>query len=171
MATAWGVLDAVLGLSATSAEQLSTLQACARAVVVFIVLIAYLKIGKKRFLGKATAFDAVLVIVIGSIASRAISGTAPFVASLAATLTLVLFHWLISLLARGSRTLSFLIKGRDTLIIKDGRVFEDALRNAHMSKDDLDEDMRQRGVEDPAEVKEARLERSGRLSIIRSPRS
>jgi uncharacterized membrane protein YcaP (DUF421 family) len=114
-------LDMSLGFSATRPEQLSTLQVCIRAVVVFIILIAYVRIGKKRFLGSATAFDAILLIVIGSIASRAISGTAPFVASLAATLVLILFHWLISFVARDSATLSNLIKGHDTPIIKDGR--------------------------------------------------
>jgi uncharacterized membrane protein YcaP (DUF421 family) len=104
----------VLGLSATRAEQLSILQCCDRAIVVYVVLIVYVRIGKKRFLGGATAFYAILVIIIiiGSIASRAIS--APFVPSLAATLVLILFHWLISLIVGGSRLFSNLVKGHDT---------------------------------------------------------
>src|SRR3954462_23983 len=96
METIASVSDAVLGLSASKAEELSVLQVCARAIVVYIILIAYVRIAKKRFLGKATAFDAILVIIIGSISSRAISGTAPFVASLAGTLALILIHWVIS---------------------------------------------------------------------------
>jgi uncharacterized membrane protein YcaP (DUF421 family) len=35
-----------------------------------------------------------------------------------------------------------------------------------MSRDDLEEDLRQQDVEKPDQVKEARLERSGRLSVI-----
>ena len=167
LATFYDVLDMVLGLSATKAEQLSTIQVCDRAIVVFIVLIVYVRIGKKRFLSSATAFDAILVIIIGSIASRAISGTAPFVASLAATLVLILFHWFISLIASGSKRFSGLVKGHDTLIIKDGTVNDRALRDAHMSVDDLCEDLRQNGIESPSQVKEARLERSGELSVIR----
>ena len=77
------IADALLGLSAERPQQLATAQVCMRAVVVFFVLIAYLRLAKKRFLGQSTAFDAILVIVIGSISSRAISGTAPFGASLA----------------------------------------------------------------------------------------
>ena len=162
-----GIVDTLLGLSATRAEQLSVLQVCDRAIVVFIVLIAYVRIGKKRFLGAATAFDAILVIMIGSIASRAISGTAPFVASLAGTLVLILAHWLLSYFARSSHALSVLIKGHDTIMIRDGRVDRTALRDAHMSDDDLDEDLRQQGVATPSDVKEARLERSGNLSVIK----
>src|ERR1044071_7814146 len=85
--------DNLLGLSVDKAEGLSTLQVCVRAVVVYIVLIAYVRFAKKRFLSEATAFDAILVIIIGSIASRAISGTAPFIPSLAGTFVLILFHW------------------------------------------------------------------------------
>jgi uncharacterized membrane protein YcaP (DUF421 family) len=42
-----------------------------------------------------------------------------------------------------------------------------ALRAAHMSDDHLDEELRQQGVHDPNLVAEARLERSGKLSVIK----
>ncbi len=168
MDTAYTILDAVLGLSATKAEQLNTAQMCVRAIVTFLVLIAYVRIGKKRFLGSATAFDAILVIIIGSISSRAISGNAPFVASLAATLVLILVHWAFSYFAQSSPIFSNLIKGRDTVIIRNGRVDRKALRAAHMSEDDLDEDLRQQGVGRHSDVAEARLERSGKLSVIKN---
>jgi uncharacterized membrane protein YcaP (DUF421 family) len=156
-----------LGLSATKAEELTTLQVCLRAIVVFLVLIAYVRVGKKRFLGQATVFDAVLVIVIGSVASRAISGTAPFVASLVAALTLIVTHWVLSYLTVGSPTLSYLTKGHDTVVVREGRVDLRALKSAHMSVDDLAEDLRQKGVANASDVKEARLERNGKLSVIR----
>jgi uncharacterized membrane protein YcaP (DUF421 family) len=138
-----------------------------RGVVVYFVLILFVRVGKKRFLGQATAFDAVLIILIGSVASRAVSGTAPFVASLAATLSFIVVHWLVSYFAQRSSTLSFLVKGHDTLLIKNGRVDQSALRAAHMSPDDLEEDLRQQGIKKHTDVEEARLERSGKLSVIK----
>ena len=164
-------VDLLLGLSATRAEQLTTAQVCLRAAVVYLILIAYVRVGKKRFLGEATAFDAILVIVIGSLASRAISGTAPFVASLAGTLVLIMMHWLISRVTRSSIRLSFLTKGRDTVLIRNGTIDRAALRGAHMSDDDLSEDLRQNGVASATEVEEARLERSGKLSVIKLRKS
>jgi len=160
-------IDAALGLSVKQAHDLSTAQTCVRAIIVYLVLVAYVRLGKKRFLGEATAFDAVLVIIIGSLASRAISGTAPFVGSLAGTLVLILLHWLISYFSQNSPTLSSLVKGHDTILVKEGQVDEAALRKAHMSPDDLAEDLRQQGVEGPKQVKEARLERSGKVSLIK----
>jgi uncharacterized membrane protein YcaP (DUF421 family) len=159
--------DRLLGLSALSANELTTAQVCLRAVVVYFVLILFVRMGKKRFLGQATAFDAVLIIMIGSLASRGVSGTAPFIATLAATLMFVIVHWLISYLSVRSPTLSDLVKGNDTILIKNGRLDRKALGDAHMSSDDLAEDLREKGVEKPEEVKEARLERSGKLSVVK----
>ena len=99
----WRTIDFLFGLSANKAEELTTMQVCLRAVVVYIVLIAYVRFAKKRFIGQATAFDFIVVIIIGSIASRAISGTAPFFASLAGTFMLILMHWLISYFSRSSK--------------------------------------------------------------------
>jgi uncharacterized membrane protein YcaP (DUF421 family) len=160
-------LDGMLGLSAANANELTTVQVSLRASVVYFLLILFVRLGKKRFLGQATAFDAVLIIMIGSLASRAVSGTAPFVATMAATLVFIMTHWLISYFSESSPTLSFLVKGHDTTLIKNGRLDRNALRDAHMSPDDLAEDLRQQGIAKHSEVEEARLERSGRLSVIK----
>jgi uncharacterized membrane protein YcaP (DUF421 family) len=167
MEALWSITDALLGLSATKAEELSTLQVCLRALVVYLVLIGYVRFAKKRFLSQATGFDAILVIVIGSIASRAISGTAPFISSLAGTFVLVLVHWVISYITQDFPALSYAIKGKDTVLIRNGELDRQALAASHMSEDDLAEDLRQEGIETPTQVKMARLERSGRLSVIR----
>jgi uncharacterized membrane protein YcaP (DUF421 family) len=163
----WNSTDALLGLSAVKAEELSTLQVCLRALVVYLVLIGYVRFAKKRFLSQATGFDAILVIVIGSVASRAISGSAPFVPSLAGTFVLVLVHWVISYITQNSALLGYIVKGKDTVLIRNGKIDREALAASHMSEDDLEEDLRQEGIELPTQVKMARLERSGRLSVIR----
>jgi uncharacterized membrane protein YcaP (DUF421 family) len=156
----------LLGLS-KPAHELEVGQVCLRAVIVFFVVLLIVRLGKKRFLSSATAFDAVLVIMIGSIGSRAISGTAPFFASLAGTAALVAIHWLVALVSRDFPSINALVKGHSTLLVQDGRIDIRALRRAHMTNDDLAEDLRQQGVEEPSEVKSARLERSGRLSAIK----
>ena len=71
-----------------------------------------------------------------------------------------------SALSRSSPLLNGLVKGHSTVIIKNGVVKEDALKAAHMSPDDLDEDLREKGVCEISIISEARLERSGKLSVI-----
>lgn len=158
--------EAVFGNPA-KAQDLLIWHAATRAILVYIVLIAAARFGKKRFLGEATAFDAILVIIIGSTASRGILGNAPLDGALLAVIVLIAFHWLISLISRDWPFFSFMVKGSPTPIIEKGRVLNKNMRDAHMSADDLDEDLRGKGVINPADVAEARLERDGKLSVIK----
>jgi uncharacterized membrane protein YcaP (DUF421 family) len=161
-----GTARDILGLTLKS-EEMGVGQMCARALLFYIALIAIVRFGKKRFLGKATVFDAILVIIIGSVAARAITGGAPLFPSLGAEVLLVAVHWLFSALACRSQGFGKLIKGTSTIVVENGAVRSEALAGQHMSEDDLAEDLRQHGVSAAADVKEARLERSGHLSVLK----
>jgi uncharacterized membrane protein YcaP (DUF421 family) len=158
--------DELLGLSLRS-EQLGFSHMAARAAVMYIALIALVRFAKKRFLGGATAFDYILVILIGAVAGRAMTGGAPYFASLFGLFVLVVMHWMFSATSQRSQAFSHFIKGYATTIIVDGKIDRDAMTQTHMSGDDLDEDLRDKGVRDAAQVQEARLERSGKLSVVK----
>jgi uncharacterized membrane protein YcaP (DUF421 family) len=159
-------VDELLGLSLKS-EQLGFGHMAARAALMYVALIALVRFAKKRFLGGATAFDYILVILIGAVAGRAMTGGAPYFASLFGLFVLVAMHWLFSAASQRSKAFSHFIKGNATTIIMDGKINPDAMARAHMSGDDLDEDLRDKGVRNAAQVEEARLERSGKLSVIK----
>jgi uncharacterized membrane protein YcaP (DUF421 family) len=158
--------DSIFGLPLKS-EQLGYGHMAARAALTYILLIIIVRSAKKRFLGNATAFDFILTVMIGAIAARAMTGGAPFFPAMLGVVVMVAIHWLISLAARGSATFSNLIKGDGTLLVEDGEVLQKPLAREHMSRDDLDEDLREKNVGRVSEVKEARLERSGKLSVIK----
>ncbi len=61
-----------------------------------------------------------------------------------------------------------LVKGQPQVLIRDGAIDRRALRRAHMGERDLWEDLRAKGVARLEQVAEARLERSGELSVIRA---
>ena len=63
-----------------------------------------------------------------------------------------------------------ILKGKAVEIIIDGKVKTNPLKRNHVSRHDLEEDLRLAGnVDDPAAVKLARLERSGDISVVRKP--
>jgi hypothetical protein len=76
-------LDMVLGLGLESRD-ITVLQMGLRAAVVFIVTILMVRLAKKQFMGRATAFDVILGITFGSIVSRALTGNSPLLPALAA---------------------------------------------------------------------------------------
>jgi uncharacterized membrane protein YcaP (DUF421 family) len=139
-----------------------------RAVIIYVVTVLMVRLGKKRFMGRATAFDVILGIMIGSIVSRAVTGNAPFLPALAATAVLLAMHSLFSWAALRWHGFGGLIKGHDQLLIRDGEVDKPEMRKAHMSERDLWEDLRGKSISRLDEVAEGRLERNGGLSVIKA---
>ena len=159
--------QAVLGLDLES-KQIGVLQMALRAAIVYVVTVALVRLGKKRFMGSATAFDVILGIMLGSMVSRAVTGNAPFVPALAASAVLLAMHWLFSAVALRWHGFGVAVKGSDQVVIRDGTVDHEAMRRAHLSDRDLWEDLRDKGVSRLDQVAEARLERNGKLSVIRA---
>ncbi|HEX8748605.1 MAG TPA: YetF domain-containing protein [Pyrinomonadaceae bacterium] len=159
-------LNWAIGLELES-KDINALQMSLRAVIVFIVSIAMLRIGNKRFMGKSTALDVMLGIVFGSMVSRAITGNAPFFPTLAASLVLVLLHWILAALALRSHGFGYLVKGRDRLLVRDGEAQQEEMRKSHITEEDLKEALRAQGkAPEIKEIKAAHLERNGDISLI-----
>jgi uncharacterized membrane protein YcaP (DUF421 family) len=149
-------------------KEINALQMGLRAAIIYVVTVVIVRLGKKRFLGRATAFDVILGIMLGSVVSRAVTGNAPMLPALAASAVLVLMHFVFSGIALRWHGFGRLIKGSPRLLVRDGSVDERNLRKAHMTEHDLDEDLRSKSVSRLDEVAEARLERSGQLSVIKA---
>jgi uncharacterized membrane protein YcaP (DUF421 family) len=166
MEQAWGLVERALGLG-LEGKYLTVTHMALRAVVVFVLSIAMLKVGDKRFMGKNTALDVFLGIVFGSTVSRAITGNAPFGPTLAAALVLVLLHWLFAAVAFRSQGFGRLVKGRNRLLVLGGEIQWNSMRKSHVTTHDLEEALRREGEEpDVSRVKEANLERNGDISLI-----
>lgn len=159
---------AALGLE-QEARDLGPLQIAARVVIVYAVTLIVVRLGKKRFMGRGSAFDVIVGIIVGSIASRAITGNAPLGPGLAGVATLLALHWLFSAIALRWHGFGTAVKGHSRVIIRDGVIDEDALSAAHLTHRDLEEDLRSKGYVRLEDVAEGRFERDGTLSVERKP--
>ena len=160
----WDAIRSVLGLGA---EELSPSQMAARAVVTFAALVAMVRFGDKRMLNRGTAFDTIVMIMIGSVMSRAINGSTPLLGTWIAGAVLIGLHWLLAFLAYRIGWFGPLVKGNPVLLVEDGQIRKDAARGSHVTRNDLDQAIRAQGNEpDMAQVDHAYLERDGSISII-----
>jgi uncharacterized membrane protein YcaP (DUF421 family) len=147
--------------------ELTWWQMSIRGLVVFAYGLLLVRFPGQRIFGKSTAFDIVLAVLVGSNLSRALTGNAPFAATLAATTAIVLVHWLVAHLATRSRTVSWLVKGAVVCLVSGGRVDRRRMRRHGLTEGDLEEAMREAGVDSLARVEAAYLERNGKVSIVR----
>ena len=160
-------LGPLLGLGADP-KDLTFLQVSLRGVIVFLVALLMVRMGSKRSLAEKTAFDAVLIVVLASVLSRAINGSAGFYTSIGASFVLVLLHRFFAWIACRSHVFGKLIKGSPAVIIEDGKLDARTMRRHLVSEHDLEEDLRLDGnLEDFSKVRVARVERSGDISFIK----
>jgi uncharacterized membrane protein YcaP (DUF421 family) len=160
-------LGPLLGLGADP-KDLTFLQVSLRGVIVFLAALLMVRMGSKRSLAEKTAFDAVLIVVLASVLSRAINGSAGFYTSIGASFVLVLLHRFFAWIACRSHVFGKLIKGSPAVIIEDGKLDARTMRRHLVSEHDLEEDLRLDGnLEDFSKVRVARVERSGDISFIK----
>jgi uncharacterized membrane protein YcaP (DUF421 family) len=150
------------------ATELTVLNISIRGFVIFVVGLGLVRIGDRRSLAQKTAFDALFIVLIGSMLSRAINGTAPFFTTIAAGVTLMIIHRVFAFGAYKSHAFGKLIKGRPITLIRNGEIDREKMKQALVSEHDLDEDLHLAArTEDVSSIKLARLERSGDVSFIK----
>jgi uncharacterized membrane protein YcaP (DUF421 family) len=163
----YNAISDLLGLR-LEAKELTVLHVSVRAFVVLIATLLMARMAEKRFLARLNTLDAILAFILGSMLSRAINGSAPFFATLAGGVVLVLTHRVISTLAYRSEGFGNLVKGTEEVIIDHGEIHEKALRKNHVTRKDLLEELRLNGnLDSPGKVKRAVMERSGEISVVR----
>jgi uncharacterized membrane protein YcaP (DUF421 family) len=150
-------------------KALTFLQVSIRGIIVFIAALIMVRLSSKRSLAEKTAFDAVLVVIIGSMLARVINGSEAFFPTLGTGFVLVLLHRFFGIAAYFSHTFGILVKGEPSVLLQNGRLQRKNMLWNHISQHDLDEDMRlETKTEDLSKVKTARLERSGDISFIKA---
>jgi len=148
---------------------LTVLQVSLRCLVIFVIGLALVRVGDRRSLSEKTAFDAIFIVLLGSILSRAINGSGPMLLTIWASIFLMIIHRICAYIAFQSHGFGKLIKGQDVTIVRDGKIDWKAMKRKLVSKHDLEEDLRlDAKVEDVSKIKVARLERSGDISFIKS---
>jgi uncharacterized membrane protein YcaP (DUF421 family) len=163
----WNSYEAVLGLGVEQ-KDLTFIQISLRGIVVFLVTLTTMRLGHKRSLSRKTPFDAVLLVILAAVLSRAINGSAAFFATLGGGMVLVVLHRLFAFLAFYSHGFGILVKGRPDTIVRDGQRDLAMMWRNHVSTHDLDEDMRLSAhTDDLSKIRVARVERSGDISFIK----
>jgi len=162
------LLHTLLGIG-TEPRELTFLQVSLRGVIVFIATLIMVRLSSKRSLAEKTAFDAVFIVIIGSMLARAINGSEAFFPTLGTGFVLVFLHRILGFAAYYSHTFGILVKGKPVLLVQDGKMARKNMLWEHISKHDLEEDMRlEAKTEDLSKIHVARLERSGDISFIKA---
>ena len=160
------MLDAIFG----GMKDLTLAQECARAVLTFFYGLVMLRFSGRRTFAQMSAIDLVICIIVGSNLSRAMTGGIPFWGTLASVAVLVALHILLAYGVARSPGLARWAEGRPILLASDGVIDEQARLACKISLCDLDESLREKGLDGLDAIGQAKklvLEPSGKISVVK----
>ena len=142
----------------------------AALALVWVVLLVRI-VGLRSF-SKMTSFDFVMTIAMGSLVGSAARSTTwtDYLQAVAAMASLFLVQWVTAKLRNSSRWASRAVQNQPVLLMRDGKVLEEALRATRVSRDSLFEKLRGANVLDMAKVRAVVLETTGDVSVLHGDR-
>ena len=138
-----------------------------RTVILYIFVTLGIRLMGKRQIGEMQPNELVVTLLISEIAAIPLQDTSqPILDGVVAIFTLVILEIIISVTAMKSITVRKLMNGKSAVIIKNGVVDQQAMKNVRMTVLDLVELLRGQNVFDISTVAFAVLEVNGNLSIL-----
>ena len=99
-----------------------------RGLVVYVFLIALLRLTGKRQIGQLSPFDLVLLLILSNAVQNSMNaGDNSLVGGLILATTLVVVNYIVGLITFKSKKLEAIIEGRPQVIIHQGKLFEDVM--------------------------------------------
>lgn len=138
-----------------------------RSVLLVAFAVLAVRLMGKRQVGQLQPFELVIAIMIADLAATPMESLdVPRWRGVVPMLALVILHQLFTLLSLKSQRARAFFSGTPTLVIHRGAVRYDALKKLAFNLNDLMEELRNCGVQNPDDVEEAIMETGGRLSVF-----
>jgi uncharacterized membrane protein YcaP (DUF421 family) len=145
---------------------LPILEKLARPVIVYLVLVALLRLFGKRELAQLNPFDLVVLLSLSNTVQNAIIGDDNSVTGgIIGAFGLLAINWLVVRVLFRSPRLTRLLEGRSILLIRDGQIDADAMKREALSREELLSVIHRQGFEDIHKVRKCQLEPNGTFYV------
>ncbi|WML54172.1 DUF421 domain-containing protein [Neobacillus sp. PS3-12] len=138
-----------------------------RTIMLYILILVIFRVMGKREIGELSILDLVVFIMIAEMAVVGIEDTKdPIMHTIFPMLLLMFIQILFAVISLKSKRFRDFVDGTPTLIIKQGKIDEKAMRNQRYNFDDLLMQLREKDIRRISDVEFAILEASGKLSVF-----
>jgi uncharacterized membrane protein YcaP (DUF421 family) len=144
------------------------LEVALRTTVVYVVVLAGVRLSGKREVGQMTPFDLTLLLLISNAVQNAMTGPdTSLLGGVVAASTLLLLNYLIAELSGGNRRFRKFVQGQPSLLVHDGQVIASHMAKERVSMDELHRALREHGISSCSDVALAVLEVDGSISCLK----
>jgi len=142
-----------------------------RTVIVYLVLIAAVRLLGKRQVGQMEPSEFVVTMLIANLASIPLENTGiPLLSGVVPIVTVLGVELVLSALSLRSIALRKLLCGKPVILIENGNILQQNLRKTRVTIDELTGHLREKDVLDLKSVQYAILETNGNLSVFPYPK-
>ena len=139
-----------------------------RAILLYIIIIFAMRMMGKRQISEMRTSELVITLLMSNIASIPMQDTEQSMLSgIIPMMVLLVCEIFISYLMLKKSGIRRLICGKPIIVINDGTVDQQAMKELRISTEDLYEQLRQKDVFDISEVAYAILETNGKMSVFK----
>lgn len=139
-----------------------------RPIMVYVALLIIFRVASKRELAQATLFDFLIILLISNVVQNAIIGNDNSVlGALAGAVTLVVLAGALNHITARSKKARVLLEGKPVLLVNEGEIDDDAMKQQAVSRNDLLSAIRKQGIIRLCDVGYAILELDGSISVIK----
>ncbi len=131
-------------------------------------VVALVRVNGLRSFSKMTNFDFVMTVAVGSLLAGASQSTswAAFAQTIAAMAALFFVQYLTARLRKASDTFGSLMQNQPVVLMRDGKILDEALATTRVARDDLIAKLREANVLHFSEVRAVILETTGDVSVL-----
>ncbi|MEE1011241.1 MAG: DUF421 domain-containing protein, partial [Acutalibacteraceae bacterium] len=141
-----------------------------RAVILYIMVIFFIRLMGKRQIGELQPSELAVTILVSEIASIPMQDNSiPILNSVIALFILVAFEIISSALSLKSHKVRSYIQGHPVIVIRNGVIDYKALKKLRMTVNDLVSALRQKDVFDFSQISYAVFETNGKISVLMKP--
>ena len=138
-----------------------------RGAVVYLALLAMVRLSGRRTVGQFTPFDLLVVMLLSEAVSNSLSGgDQSLVGGLVIAATLVALNLLASYASSHSRKLADILDGTPVLLGRDGKIFKDVLKRCRLAEAEVESALREADCK-LEEMKYIFLEADGSITIMK----
>jgi uncharacterized membrane protein YcaP (DUF421 family) len=137
-----------------------------RASVVYLAVMALLRMGGKRQVGQMGTAQLVALLLISNAVQNAMNGNdGSITGGIILAAVIMVWSYIFELITSRSKRWENLIQGRPTLLIRGGKLLPDALRRECLSMTELRTALRKQGIHELNSIDQAILESDGYISV------
>ncbi|MHB8573162.1 MAG: DUF421 domain-containing protein [Candidatus Dormibacteria bacterium] len=148
-------------------SQIPLVSLALRAVLIYLLLLAGLRVFGKREVGQFTLFDLVFVLLVSNAVQPAMTGPdTSWVGGVVIIASLLAVNYSLSWLRVRSTVVRRLLQPPTTVLAEQGHWLPERLRRAGVDQEDVMAALREHGLNSIADTRAVNLEADGSISVV-----